>query len=93
MNQNNIVKSAALLKSMGHPIRLRIIITLSNNLQMTVTELSNYLCVDQPIMSLHLAVLRKHKIIKVEKEGKQSKYSILEKSMQQIALISYYSGC
>ena len=67
MNQNNIVKSAALLKSMGHPIRLRIIITLSNNLQMTVTELSNYLCVDQPIMSLHLAVLRKHKIIKVEK--------------------------
>ena len=83
-SKNHIVESAVLLKSLGHPIRLRIIISLSENTMMTVTQLSHALGVDQPVMSLHLAILRKKDIIKVKKEGKTSLYSIADISIKQI---------
>jgi len=84
-----IDQSASLLKSVGHPIRFKIMLALSNKKSMTVTELVELLNVDQPVMSLHLAVLRKKDIIIVKKDGKQSMYSIEDKSMQQIVNIIY----
>lgn len=86
---NIIDQSASLLKSVGHPIRFRIILVLGNQKHMTVTELSELLNVDQPVMSLHLAVLRKKAIIDVKKDGKNSLYSIVDKSIQQIVNIIY----
>lgn len=90
-SQNHIVESAVLLKSLGHPIRLRIIISLSENTLMTVTQLSHDLGVDQPVMSLHLAILRKQDIIKVKKEGKTSLYSIADISIKQIVNLVYHT--
>ena len=91
MLENHIIKAAALLKSLGHPIRVSIIIALSEHSVMTVTQLSHYLHIDQPIMSLHLAVLRNQNTIQVKKEGKQSFYSIQDVSVKQIINIIYYS--
>ncbi len=86
---NIIDQSASLLKSVGHPIRFHIILVLGTQKYMTVTELSELLNVDQPVMSLHLAVLRKKAIIDVKKDGKNSLYSIVDKSIQQIVNIIY----
>ena len=58
---------------------------------MTVTELTEYLQIDQPIMSLHLAVLRKFNVILVTKDGKKSVYSILDNSVYQVVSIIYYT--
>ena len=91
MLENHIIQAAVLLKSLGHPIRVSIIIALSEHSVMTVTQLSNYLDVDQPIMSLHLAVLRKQNTIQVKKEGKQSFYSIEDVCVKQIINLIYYS--
>ena len=84
-----ILESATILKAIGHPIRFQIIIALSKKTNMTVTELTNTLFIDQPVMSLHLAVLRKKKVIKVQKRGKQSIYSIVDISVKQIVNIIY----
>jgi len=89
--KHHIAQSAILLKSLGHPIRLRIIISLSKNTLMTVTQLSHDLGVDQPVMSLHLAILRKQDIIKVKKEGKRSVYSIADISIKQIINLVYHT--
>ena len=87
----SIIESAALLKAIGHPIRVQIIISLSQKSKMTVTELSKNLDIDQPVMSLHLAILRKQNVIKVKKYGKQSEYSISDISVEQIIRIAYHS--
>jgi len=76
---------------MGHPIRVRIIIALSENSIMTVTQLSNHLSLDQPVMSLHLAILRKQHIINVTKGGKNSFYSIEDIAIKQIVNLVYYT--
>ena len=89
--KNQVFESAALLKSLGHPIRVQIIIALSENSFMTVTQLSNSLSIDQPVMSLHLAILRKQNVIKAKKEGKQALYSIEDKSVKQIINLTYHT--
>tara|TARA_B100000427_G_C15417833_1_gene555002 strand:- start:307 stop:600 length:294 start_codon:yes stop_codon:yes gene_type:complete len=89
--ENRARESAALLKAIGHPIRVQIIRVLSQYSYMTVTELSEFLSIDQPIMSLHLGVLRKHDVIKVKKEGKKSVYSISNISIKQIVNIAYHT--
>ncbi|MAZ55510.1 MAG: hypothetical protein CMP54_00720 [Flavobacteriales bacterium] len=91
MLENQIIQSAVLLKSIGHPIRVQIIIALSEKSVMTVTQLSDYLNIDQPVMSLHLAVLRNKHIIQVKKQGKKSLYSIADISVKQIINIIYHS--
>ena len=89
--ENKIKQSASLLKAIGHPIRVEIILCLSRNRNMTVTELCNDLSIHQPILSLHLAVLRKQNVIKVKKQGKQSIYSISDISVKQIISIIYHT--
>ena len=91
MLENQIIQSAVLLKSIGHPIRVQIIIALSEKSVMTVTQLSDYLNIDQPVMSLHLAVLRNKHVIQVKKQGKKSLYSIADISVKQIINIIYHS--
>ena len=90
-DKNFIVKAAALLKSIGHPIRVQIMIALSQKNSMTVNSLSQQLNIDQPVMSLHLAILRKKSIITVKRNGKQSEYSISNISVKQIINIAYHS--
>tara|TARA_B100000427_G_C15359833_1_gene529344 strand:- start:442 stop:729 length:288 start_codon:yes stop_codon:yes gene_type:complete len=87
-DKSYIIKAAALLKSIGHPIRVQIMIALSQKASMTVNSLSQQLNIDQPVMSLHLAILRKKSIIKVKRNGKQSEYSISNISVKQIINIA-----
>ena len=91
MNEHNknIHDSAALLKAVGHPIRLNIILSLQDNYALTVSDLVDLLSIDQPVMSLHLGILRNCNIIKVEKVGKQSIYSISNHSIKQIVSVIY----
>tara|TARA_Y100000739_G_C20228747_1_gene293407 strand:- start:239 stop:532 length:294 start_codon:yes stop_codon:yes gene_type:complete len=86
-----INQTASLLKAIGHPIRVDIILCLSQNRNLTVTELCNNLNIHQPILSLHLGVLRKQRVITVKKAGKKSIYSISDNSVTQIINIIYHT--
>ena len=88
---NNLELSSSILKSVGHPIRVKIILALADYTEMTVTELTQFLKIEQPVMSLHLAVLRNANIIIVKKQGKKSMYSILDRSVLQAVQIIYHS--
>ena len=88
---NNLELSSSILKSVGHPIRVKIILALADYTEMTVTELTQFLKIEQPVMSLHLAVLRNANIIIVRKQGKKSMYSILDSSVLQAVQIIYHS--
>jgi ArsR family transcriptional regulator len=91
VNEHNkyIHDSAALLKAVGHPIRLSIILSLQDNHALTVSDLVDLLSIDQPVMSLHLGILRNCNIINAEKVGKQSIYSISNHSIKQIVSVIY----
>ena len=84
-------KVATILKSIGHPIRVRILLILSDNKSITVSQLSKDLLIDQPVMSLHLAILRKLNIISVQKQGKESFYTIIDNSVKQVVSIIFHT--
>ena len=56
--------------------RFSIINLLSNNRELTVTELYEKLNIDQPICSRHLKVLRANDVLLARREGKFIHYSI-----------------
>ncbi|MBJ04480.1 MAG: transcriptional regulator [Flavobacteriales bacterium] len=92
MSDNKINHIAVLLKSIGHPIRIKIIRLLSHHSYMSVNDISIALSVEQPVMSLHLAVLRKINVIKAEKRGKNAFYSLVNVNIKQIVSIAYYTN-
>tara|TARA_B100001250_G_C19674416_1_gene732988 strand:+ start:114 stop:389 length:276 start_codon:yes stop_codon:yes gene_type:complete len=86
---------ANLLKAIAHPIRIKIVRIIFEHHSLSVSSIHTLLNIDQPIISLHLGLLRKQGIIIAEKRGKNSYYSIVNRSiMQVIEIISndFYSN-
>jgi len=57
-------------------LRLRILVTLAESGEMTVTELARTLHVSQPLVSFHLRPLRVNGIIQVRRAGRQAYCSV-----------------
>lgn len=71
-----IEKTAPLLKVCGHPLRLKILCAIEQN-EPCVTELWTCLDQTQPVVSQHLAVLKKKGIVKSSISGNKRYYSIV----------------
>ncbi len=84
--------TANILKTIGHPIRVEIIRKIYENQILSVSAIQELLNVSQPIISLHLSILRKKGIINSSKKGKQSLYFIQKKSVPQVIQILYYDS-
>lgn len=76
MDAATIKKAAVTLKTIGHPVRLKIVEILDQHSQLTVNEMLKWLDVDQATLSKHLAVLRKKNILKSEADKNYRYYSI-----------------
>ena len=50
--------TADILKSIGHPIRIEIIRSIYENEMLSVSAIQNLLNVSQPVISLHLGILK-----------------------------------
>ena len=70
-----IEKIAPILKVCGHPLRLKILCAIEQN-EACVTELWTCLDQTQPVVSQHLAVLKKMGIVKSSINGNKRYYSI-----------------
>jgi len=90
--QNKSKYIAEIFKSIGHPIRVEIIRTIYEHETLSVGQIQNLLHKPQPIISLHLGILRKKGIINAVKKGKNSFYFINNKSIPQIIQILYYDS-
>ncbi len=66
-------------------LRLRILVTLSSNGEMTVTELAQELRISQPLVSFHLRPLRVLELVQVRRAGREVYCSINMSGIQ-----SYY---
>ena len=82
MDKNKNV--AILLKSIAHPIRIKIIRLIFEHEFLSVSAIHTLLDIEQPVISLHLGILRKQGIIRAEKKGKSSYYFIVNRSIVQV---------
>lgn len=69
---------APLLKVCGHPLRLRILCAIESRAEPCVSELWTCLEQSQPVVSQHLAVLKRHGIVSSRVVGNRRVYSIAE---------------
>jgi ArsR family transcriptional regulator len=75
IDQVRIERAAAVLKTVAHPLRLRIVELLESG-EKSVTELKDLLGVTQPLTSQHLSQMRMRGVLGSRREGTLVYYSI-----------------
>ena len=70
-DRDALSRGAELLKVLGNPVRLGVILALQEHGERCVHELADLLEVNQPLMSQHLRVLRSANLIAGERAGKE----------------------
>ncbi len=73
-----IEELAHILKACGHPLRLKILCAIEKQEEPCVTELWNCLEQAQPVVSQHLAVLKRKGIVRAQVQGNRRVYSIVD---------------
>jgi DNA-binding transcriptional ArsR family regulator len=69
---------AAMMKACGHPLRLKILCAIQYGEETCVSELWNCLDQSQPVVSQHLAVLKRRGIVSSEVQGNKRVYKICD---------------
>jgi DNA-binding transcriptional ArsR family regulator len=83
MSNNGLDSWADVLKTLGHPIRLKIVETLLGKEQ-CVSSIWNMLELPQSTVSQHLSVLRSKGIVEHERCGAKVKYFIKNKKIEEL---------
>ena len=76
----------AVIKTLGHPLRLRILDAL-NNRTYSVKDLCELLGLEQTVVSQQLAILKKLGIVAAQRTGVRMDYRIMHPLAQRIASI------
>jgi DNA-binding transcriptional ArsR family regulator len=84
MNYVSIKEVSMILRSLNHRTRQEILKNISNNKDMNITELSRVMHHEVSVISQHLAILRRAKIIKVIRDGKFVKFTINEEYLSVV---------
>lgn len=84
MNFHHLKKSALILRAVNHKLRQRLIKLIDENERMTVTEMFSRLRLEQSVVSQHLAILRRAKIVDTEKESKFVYYSLNYERLKEV---------
>ena len=83
METSKYDKWAEILKTLGHPIRLRIVEALVND-QKCVSAIWAYLDLPQSTVSQHLSLLRSKGIVQHERCGAKVKYFVEDRKIEEI---------
>lgn len=75
IDQARIERAAEVLKTVSHPVRLRIVELLEHG-EKSVTELKGLLGLTQPLTSQHLTQMRTRGVLGTRRDGAQVYYSI-----------------
>jgi len=81
---SKIIELASVLKVCGHPLRLQILCAIVRNEESCVSELWNCLGQPQPVVSQHLAVLKKRGIVGSRVQGNKRVYSIINPFIKEL---------
>ena len=77
-NMAKIDELAAMMKACGHPLRLKILCAIQLGEETCVSELWNCLEQSQPVVSQHLAVLKRRGIVSSEVQGNKRVYKVCD---------------
>lgn len=83
IDQGRIERAAEVLKSVAHPVRLRIVELLEDG-EKSVKELKELLGVTQPLTSQHLTQMRVRGVLGSRREGAQVYYSIANRDVVRV---------
>jgi ArsR family transcriptional regulator, arsenate/arsenite/antimonite-responsive transcriptional repressor len=75
---------AAMMKACGHPLRLKILCAIQLGEETCVSELWNCLDQSQPVVSQHLAVLKRRGIVSSEVQGNKRVYKVTDPFIRSI---------
>ena len=76
-------KEADILKAMGHPVRLKIVIGLAND-ECCVKDIWECMNLPQPVVSQHLAILRNKGIVTANRRGNRTLYHLTDETTLRI---------
>ncbi len=76
--------STETLRAMAHPLRLAMVELLHSNKEMSVTEVFTALDIQQAVASHHLRIMKNKNIVKVNRQGQNSIYSLADPAVYEI---------
>ena len=76
-------KEADLLKTIGHPHRLKIVVGLAKD-ECCVKDIGECMELPQPVVSQHLAILRNKGIVRAERQGNRTLYHLADETVKRI---------
>ncbi|MBN2686479.1 MAG: winged helix-turn-helix transcriptional regulator [Pontiellaceae bacterium] len=91
MNPEALAQAAETLRTLAHPVRLRIIDLLNTTKELPVARITEYLNITQAATSQHLNHMRRVGLIQSERRGKEVWYSICDP--RPIALLNCLCNC
>jgi len=91
MEPEAVIQAAEILRTLAHPIRLRIVDLLHTEDALPVSEITAYLGITQSATSQHLTHMRRIGLLKTERRGKEVWYSIADP--RPIALLNCICNC
>lgn len=80
----NVKKAAIILRAINHKLRQIILKFIDEKGKVTVTEIYMHLRLEQSVASQHLAILRKARFVKTERDGKFIYYSVNYKRIAEL---------
>jgi len=84
LTAEQLEKAAGMLKAIAHPMRIAILEYLEDGKQLTVTEIHEYLQIEQSTTSHHLGILKDKGVLGSKREGKNTFYFIRNENLSSI---------
>lgn len=86
IDATKLLRTSEILKTIAHPLRLKVIDILYNKNELSVTEIQSELDeeIEQSLLSHHLIKLKQKGILKSSKTGLNVKYCLVDKNISEI---------
>lgn len=91
LSADAVSTAAEMLRTLAHPMRLRIIDLLNAAGELPVCEITDYLDIAQSATSQHLNHMRRIGLLKTDRRGKEVWYSLAD--TRPIALLNCICNC
>lgn len=90
-DEKKIEKAAYVLKAVAHPLRIKIILLLQENTEMSVSAIYKDLNAEQSLISHHLINMRDKGILDIRRSGKNIYYFLVDESVANVIDCIYQS--
>lgn len=84
LTPDQLEKAASMLKAIAHPMRIAILNYLEDGKKLTVTQIHEFLDIEQSTTSHHLGILKDKGVLSSKREGKNTYYFMKDDKLATI---------